>query len=198
MAIQDIQPEGLNPQQPTAPVEPAAAPTAPAQPEGPRIEALPPEVASLPAVQAVAIGQPPAISAKDPKDSPSVQAIVDAAPELSAAGLALFADKKIGVLFNPSIVPPEEIARAVKNGELDKIAVPIEMFEKAVADIMAEQEGGAAPGGAALPGPSAPPPSAKESQKVASARAKNVAPLPSTRGPKPGQGILNELAKPVI
>lgn len=198
MAIQDIQPQGAALPNPTAPVEPAPAPAAPAQPATPKIEALPPEVASLPVVQAVAIGQPPAVSAKSEKESPSIGVIVKNAPELSAAGLALFADKKIGVLFNPAIVPPQEVAQAVKDGTLDQIAVPISQFEQAVAEVMAEQEGGAAPGGAAPPGPSAPPPSAKESQKIAGARAKNVAPLPSTRGPKPGQGILNELAKPVI
>lgn len=189
--ISSIQPEAaaLSPQGP--PTAPEAAPA----PSGPDINALPPEVASLPVVQAVSIGQPAAVSATEAdKDNPALALIAGSAQDLPAAGLGLFADEKNAILFNPEMISPQEIAEAVKNGTLESVAIPIGTLEQAFTDVQAEGGGGAPPVGA---GPSAPASSATTS-KINSARLKNLKPQAPTGGAKAGQGIVNDLTRPVI
>lgn len=177
-------------------LEPAAdaavAPTAEAP--APAEDLLPPEVESLPVVQAVSTGQPPAIFATANDKSPSIALLSKAAPALPQAGLGLYSNKKVGVLFNPQLISAQDIAKAVRDGTIDKIAVPIDMFEGAVAEIQGAAPEAAAPAGAA----GVPAPSAKTNQKINTARLKNLAPAAPTQGGKPGQGILNDLLKPTI
>jgi len=178
-------------------IEPLAAePMEPAQPETATPEdLLPPEVESLPVVQAVATGQPPAIFATAEDKSPSIALLAKAAPALPQAGLGLFSNKKVGVLFNPKLISAQQIAQAVRDGNLDKIAVSIDMFEGAVAEI---QGGQAAPEAAPAGTAGVPAPSPKTNQKINTARLKNLAPAAPTQGAKPGQGLLNDLLKPAI
>lgn len=177
---------------PIEPVEPAA----PVQPETPPVadDLLPPEVENLPVVQAVALGQPPAIFATAEDKSPSIAILAKAAPALPKAGLALFSNKKIGVLYNPQIVSTQEIAKAVRDDTIDTIAVPIDMFEGAVAEI----QGGGEPAAPAMGSAGVPVPSPKTGQKITTARLKNLQPSTPTSGPKPGMGLLSDLLKPAI
>lgn len=178
---------------PIEPVEPVAPDVAAETPIADDL--LPPEVENLPVVQAVALGQPPAIFATAEDKSPSIAVLAKAAPALPKAGLALFSNKKIGVLYNPQIVSTQEIAKAVRDGTIDTIAVPIDMFEGAVAEIQGggEQTALAAPSASGVPAPSP-----KAGQKITTARLKNLQPTTPTGGPKPGMGLLNDLLKPAI
>lgn len=191
-SINDIQPQAaaLAPEAAALPPEPAPAPA------GPDINALPPEVASLPVVQAVSIGQPAAVSATEAdQDNPTVALLAGAAQDLPAAGLGLFADEKVAILFNPEMISPQEIAQAVKDGSVDKVAIPLGTLEKAMNDLIAEDGAAAAPVAGQAPGQ---PASGTTVNKVNSARVQNLKPQAPTGGAKAGQGIINDLTRPVI
>lgn len=189
MAITDIVPESVEAASPAPEISEAPAPD---------VNALPPEVASLPVIQAVAIGQPAAVLVtREDEDNPAVALIAGAAQELPAAGLALYADDERGVLFNPGMISPQEIALAVKDGTIDKLAMPLGMLEQAMNDLMAE-EGGAEGAVASPSGPAVPAAPAGTKRQINAARVQNLKPQAPTAGAKAGQGLVNDLTRPVI
>lgn len=189
--IQDLQLQAAAPA-----VDPAPTEAEPTQPAEPNINFLPPEVANLPVVQAVFIGQPAAVSAtKEDKDNPAVGLIAQAQQDLPAAGLGLFADDNVAVLFNPSYVSPQEVVQAVRAKTLDKLAVPISKLDEAFNSVQAKKSNGGAPPASGTP---VPPAGQTTQSRINAARVQNLKPQAPTAGAKAGQGIVNDLTRPVI
>ena len=175
---------------------PAAAPAQEEAPREPNINYLPPEVANLPVVQAVFIGQPAAVFATpEDKDNPAVGLIAQAQQDLPAAGLGLYADDNVAVLFNPEFVSPQEVAQAVNSGAIDKVAAPLGMLDSAFAEAQGGAEGGVPPASGGTP---VKPASANTQTRINAARVQNLKPQAPTQGARAGQGIVNDLTRPVI
>lgn len=193
---------------------PAGAAPAPAPPEDvdPRaqsvnpaaaLETLPPAVLDIPAVFAVAKGQPAAVSAPDESPDPAVKAITKNAQALVAAGFGIYEtrDKKNWVLYNSQLVHPGDLLEADSQGTLGDVAPPFNTIGGQPAPA------GAAPAGSATPAPTdqgpAPTPASQPAASVqtnlAVKRQANITPGSPTSGPKPGAGrILNSILKPAV
>jgi hypothetical protein len=195
MAIQDLEMQAL----PTAgapptetPVEAAPSLEGAAAPGELKPELLPPELANEPAIQSVVTGQPPAIYAtiEEADSNPLVKSIIEKAPYLMNAGLAILSDENVGVLFNPTLVSSEDIMTAISEGTLDSLAVPINMLSEALGEVTAGAPGAAPPPVVGGGGPN---------PKVQKARAENLETQPPGNRANPAAGrVINELTKPVI
>jgi hypothetical protein len=187
--ITSIQPQAAASQVAAAPQEDLQQPTEP------DINLLAPEVANLPVVQAVFMGQPAAVYAtKADKDNPAVGLIAQAQQDLPAAGLGLFATDEVAVLFNPQFTSPQEVAEAARAGKIDSVAVPIGMLDEAFTQAQGEMEG-AAPPMAAAGGSPVPAAGQTTQSRINAARAQNLKPAAPTKGARPGQGIVNDLTR---
>jgi hypothetical protein len=184
----------------------------PAAPAGEQSAGLPEDLLRIPAVQALLVGQPGAVSASlaDFAKRPEGQIIAANKDPLMAAGMGLYRSMKgdLGVLFNRLFVSDQEIMDADKSGTLMKLAPSFDEVNSQVS-----KAGGSHPilnkefqtptgfktspppavsAGAPLSAPPAPP-------KLVAGKARNI-PLGSpTSGPKPGAGrLINQILKPVV
>lgn len=184
--------------------EPAAAPAPASEDVDPRassinpaaaLETLPPDVLDIPAVFAVAKGQPAAISAPDESSDPAVKTITKNAQALVASGFGIYEsrDGKTWVLYNSQLIHPGDLIDADVQGKLSEIAPPFNSLS-------------GSPQGSEGAAPAAGPAQTPESQPAASVqtdlavkRQANLTPGSPTSGPKPGAGrILNSILKNAI
>lgn len=203
----------------TAPVVEPNAPTAPAAPtaaEAPAEEGgdIPDELLKIPAVQAVVVGSPPAISTRLDKanDKPEFKVIAENRDALLGAGIGFYQSlsKEWGVMFNSMKISPEDIKAADQQGQLRTIAPDFDLVNHEVAKLgpyHPARNTGAAPAlpASATPPQSAsgqlplmPPPPASVQRRLAQQRVMNLNPGAPTSGPAPGAGrLLNQVLKPV-
>ena len=209
--IAEVQPKPDT--QPTAEVEPTT-PESPAAPSPAKAGAIPDEVLSIPAVQAVLAGKPAAVSApiEEFAKRPEAAAIVENKDALLKAGFGLYRSLagNVGVLFNTLHLHPEELKQADKAGQLLKIAPSFDQVNAAVSSsganhpILNTTSVPAGPKGAPMPTPPQaatapmPPPPASVQKRAMNARVTNLQPGAPTSGPQPGAGrLLNSILKPV-
>lgn len=198
MAISEdaiLQPPAGSPSLDQAPAEaPAGDPINPAA----ALETLPADVLEIPAIYAVAKGQPAAVSAPDSSDDPAVKTIQDNAQALVAAGLQLYhsRDGNNWVLFNSSLIDAGSILDADVQGKLAEVAPLFSSVQAPGANPALPGATGAAPGPAQVP--ESRPPASLESS-LATRRQANLSLGSPTSGPKPGAGrLLNALLTPAI
>jgi hypothetical protein len=181
---------------------PGATPAAPATPEEAQaggvhpaaaLETLPSEVLDIPAVFAVAKGNPPAISAPDESPDPAVKAITKNAQALVAGGFGIYEsrDGKNWVLYNSALVQPGDLIDADVQGKLSEVAPPFNSIG-GNASSSGQPATGAAPTAESQP-------AASVQTNLAVKRQTNLAPGAPTSGPVPGSGrILNNILKPAV
>jgi len=208
-----VMPEDI---QPVAAAPAAADEVTPAEEPEAKAPVMPPELAKIPALAALANGSPPATYGPLKSEDPQLKVIgkKENAEALKKMGFAAFeSESQPGnfVLFNGLLVKPQEVMDADKAGQLDSIAVPFQQlaasFESARLDggsseVPADGAPAApAPAGeaAAAPMPSAPPAPAGAQKRLLAARVTNLQPGSPTSGPAPGRGrVLNAISKPVV
>lgn len=237
--LQDLAPSGpannaAAPLPNTAPAAPPAGPSTPPSPEkGPSGGAaalkqampdLPDEVAALPVVQWIAVGQPPAVKFPAGHFYPELKPIEKNFASLVQSGIAYFQAADGGnVLYNPVFISQAELQAADQKGVLDEVipdysrlsdTKPQAMTDEDALESVQNQENaqrglaniGLGPldapqgGPASVPVGAMPPPAPAASQnRLNTARLASLAPGSPTSGPAPGGGrILNDLLKPTI
>lgn len=187
------------------PVEPKAGAPAPTEDTGGDI---PDEVAGIPAIQGLLVGQPAAVSASiaDFANRPEGKLIAANAKPLMGAGFGLFRSKAgdTGVLFNMRYISGAEIQAADQAGTLQEIAPPFDAVNQSLSQAgqnhpMMSMEGTGPEGYAVAPVPQAPtamiPPAPAATQR---AKSQALVPQGPISGARPGAGrILNSILRPV-
>lgn len=192
-------------------------PAAPAdQPQGdipPVFEDLPPDVQSVPVIQLLAIGEPPAVLIEPGQYFPALEPIGRNLPKLLNSGLDFYKSTKgDGVLFNPLFINEDELRLADESGKLEQLVpkyselmseepqvVPDEKFEELLRQQEDNEIGLRQLANEAPPADLVEPPPAAVEGKVAQARTKNFAPTTPTRRNVPGGGqIMNDLIKRAV
>jgi hypothetical protein len=213
----------IEPKDTTAPApEPTTPETAPAEDEAagqPETGApkVPDAVLKIPAIQALFVGKPPALSApiKEFSDRPEGKLISENKDILFQAGLGLYRSLSgdIGVLFNQMHIHPEELKAADKAGQLGKIAPPFDAINHMISKSGANHPAlttDSVPGGpkpAPMPavpqmnsaqvGPTQSPAAAQ--RKALAAKVSALQPQSPTTGAQPGGGqLLNSILRPVV
>lgn len=125
------------PASPQAPITPAAAPDA-AAPDDSQSTApqLPPELTSVPAIQGLLAGAPPAFSAriKQFEKTDVAKSIIANKDALLAAGFAFYKSLHgdLAVMYNRFHIHGEDIKAADKAGKLQVLAPPFEQVDHAL------------------------------------------------------------------
>lgn len=159
--------------------------------------ALSDEVLRLPVVQALTIGEPPAVSADIVAFSktPEAKIIAQNKKSLMSAGFGFYRslDGQFGTMFNQLFITGEDVKKADQAGALLEIA-PLESDVKTVLQTAGQEQQAAVP-----PAPIASPTAAPANRKVMEERVTNMAPGSPLQGPRPGAGqILSSILKPVL
>lgn len=191
----------------TPPKPDPASPPAPAEDTGGDI---PEEVASIPAVQGLLVGQPAAVSARleEFANRPEGQLIAKNAGALTGAGFGLYRSKAgdTGVLFNQRYVHGEQLKAADLAGTLLELAPSFDAVNQQLSQAGADHpmmNAAAGPEGfAGAPMPQAPTPAgampAPAPVSTQRAKAQALVPQGPISGARPGAGrILNSILKPV-
>jgi hypothetical protein len=183
---------------------------------------LPDEIATLPAVQLVSVGAPPAVRVGPGEYYPEIDKVVDALPQILEGGLDVYQSQgQQFVFFNPLFISEAELQYLDQKGQLEE-AVPdygqvtgsqpqeipdseISGFVDrgdALASGIAEVNQGA-PEGKPTNGPGTPTPVPAPSPQEQAAVMQNQQQAmeamggPPTSGPRPGGGrLLNALLQP--
>jgi hypothetical protein len=218
MATPIVEPIDANPTvPPVAPVEsPAPGAEAPPSADQGAAAGLPDDLIRIPAIQALLVGEPPAVSASIEAFSkrPEGQIIAKNAPVLNEAGMGLYKSMSgdLGILFNQMYVTPQELQQADKEGKLAELAPPFDDVNKKMQGLGDKNpvlnKNFKPPTGFKQAGAPPIPPSTGQPPKLAAkpAPSKVVAPKLSaqnpgspTSGPAPGAGrLMNSILKPVI
>jgi len=216
----DLSQMPINPTETSQPSLSPASEVAPLAPEPANPFQLPPEIAQVPVVQMISLGQPPAVRVGSGEYYPELEVVMAKADALLENGLDIYGamDKSI-VLFNPLMVTAEELQHLDQTGQLAQAvpdyaeitgSMPQEVSDAKVSqlvdsgDALAERltAAGAAPQ-TPPPGPGAPTPVPSAPASVQAAAARNqvqnlqAAGGSPTSGPRPGGGrLLNTLLRP--
>lgn len=171
---------------------------------------IPNEVASIPAIQGLLVGQPAAVSAslEEFANRPEGQLIAKNADALTGAGFGLYRSKAgdTGVLFNQRYVHGEQLKAADLAGTLQEIAPAFDVVNQQLAQAgqnhpMMNAEAGPE-GFMGAPMPQAPTPAgampAPAPVSTQRAKAQALVPQGPISGARPGAGrILNSILRPV-
>lgn len=198
----------------------AVAPVAPTEstPAEAGAGGLPPELMQIPAIQAVLVGSPPAMSMtlKGSEDREEVKLLTENKDTLIGLGFGFYRslDGKTGVMFNGMRIHAEDLKAADKAGKLRTVAPDFDILNHEVAKAgpaghpvlsAKPMTGFAAPTAASPPQaasgslPLMPPPSAAVQRKLAQQRVMNLQPGAPTSGPVPGAGrLLNQVLKQAV
>lgn len=195
----------------------------PAAPEPANPFNLPPDVARVPVVQMVSLGQPPAVRIGPGEYYPELEVVVDNTDVLLQSGLDIYgAQDKSMIFFNPLVVTVEELQHLDQTGQLpDAVpdyaaltgSMPQEIPDGKVGELVdkgdqmatkltslggSEQPAAPVEQSSGMPTPvPAPPPGvqrAAANNQVQNLQAMSGSP---TSGPRPGGGrLLNALMRP--
>lgn len=205
------------------PAAAAAAPTSPANEPGVANPfGLPPEIASLPAVQLVSVGSPPAIRVGPGEYYPEIDAVVDNLPKVLQSGLDVYRSMKDEfVFFNPLFISEDELKYLDEQGKLadsvpdygqvtgsqpqeipdDQIASYLDRGDQIASGIAEATQGAPEEKPTNGPGTPTPVPAPTPQEQAAVMRNQQQAMSamggPPTSGPRPGGGrLLNALLQP--
>jgi hypothetical protein len=171
-----------------------ASPGAQIQPESPEAPAAGQldldQVAELPPVKQVLAGAPPAVWVPEDFSSPLTKILGANLPALGELGLSLYrSPNKRLILFNPQVIPSEQLQKLDAEGKLDSVAAPLEGLETPEAPTAPQ----AAPI-AAGPVSGAPGLAPRAQSKLAGARLNSLMPKSPSQQAAPGAGkVLNSL-----
>lgn len=160
------------------------------------LETLPADVLDIPAVFAVAKGQPAAVSTPNPSDDPAVKALTKNAQSLVAGGFGLYEsrDGKTRVLYNSSLMDVGSLLDADVQGTLGDVAPDFSSLQTPGANPALPGATGAAP---AQQAESQPAPDVQN--QLATKRTTNLSAGSPTSGARPGAGrILNNIMKSAV
>lgn len=167
-----------------------------AQPSAPATEQT--DLSTLPPVQAVLAGQPPAVyvpAVELSQQSPVVQTLAANMEGLAELGLSIYRATDKVVLFNPELVGEDQLRQADESGQLESLASPLESLMGG--------EGSPAPqtpAGAPTPTPGAATITPRTQAKLAGTRLQHLIDddKPSERKIPGGGKILNSLLKRAV
>lgn len=162
-------------------------------------------VANSPPVQALLSGQPPALWASTETPNAGAVFIAENLPSFGELGLGFYRGKDKAVLFNQSMLSPDQVKQLDATGELDALAAPMESF-------FAGTDSGQGPAGPDAPEPvfgpagavpvsAAPAPASTAGVPPAAPgatamRLEELQPKAPSQRPAPGQGlVLNGLLR---
>lgn len=197
--------------------KPVVNPNATAAPEAPPAEVpegdLPDELLQIPAIGALLVGQPAALSAPIAQfeKRPEAQLIAKNKTPLMSAGIGLYRTVAgdTGVIFNQRFIAPADIQAADKAGSLNDIAPNFDQVNQQLGASGAEHpmmSAEAGPEGFAVAQPPAaptsanvPPPPASVPRQAQAARVKALTPGGPTKGARPGAGrLINNILRPPV
>lgn len=199
------------------PVEPQASPTQQQQQQPAEEMPIAPELLKLPAIQAVMVGNPAAISmpVKGSENREEVGLIAKNKDALMAAGMGFYRSisGNLGVMFNGLKIHPDDLIAADKANQLTKLAPdfdkvnhevgksgknhPILQAGAPMAAAASPRSSAIAPQAASGSLPLVPPAPASVARKLAAQRVMNLSPGAPTSGPAPGAGrLMNQVLRP--
>lgn len=158
------------------------------------LETLPADVLDIPAVFAVAKGQPAAVSAPNPSDDAAIKALTKNAQALVGAGFGLYEsrDGKTRVLYNSSLMDVGSLLDADVQGTLGDVAPSFSTLQTPGANPALPGATGAAPAAESQPAPDV-------QNQLSTKRTTNLTPGGPTSGARPGAGrILNNILKSAV
>ncbi len=196
---------------------PQVEPQNPIPPEETGAVELPEELTKIPAIQAVLVGTPPAVSVnlKNAENRDEIQLMAKNKGALESAGMGFYKSLsgRLGVMFNGLRINPEDIKAADQAGKLEQIAPDFDKVNLETAKSVKNHpilnanlpSGVPPPASASAPQaasgklPLVPPAPAAVARKLAAQRIISLQAGAPTSGPSPGAGrLLNQVLKPVV